>query len=125
MRIFTIALLLVFLATPCFGQITPKVAITYNIDSDNVGEAIGGSIKEDVLGVKNLDLDVLVASEEVGDTLKDDDKIIIKGLSYNYDINESCGIGIGAGISLLDYSDNHLNISETDKYLYGAVSYRF
>lgn len=125
MKIFIMVLVLTMLAVPCFGEITPKVAITYNIDSEQIGEAVGGSVKEDILGIKNLDLDILVASEEVGDTLKDDDKRVINGISYNYDFTEKLSAGIGGGLELLEYSDGEIDLKERDKYLYCALSYKF
>ena len=127
MKVLIIALA-IMLATPCFAEVvtvTPKIAYTYNLETDEQGEAIGGSVKEfKIRDRQSVDIDVLVGSE-VGDTLKTDEKTIIAGVSYNYSITEDLKAGLGAGLSAIELSNGDLDIDGEDEYLYACISYKF
>jgi len=124
MKVIVISLIAMFLLVGVAMAATPKVAATYNLENDEVSEAVGVEVKEDILGVKNLDYDVLIASDK-GETLYDDNKVIINGLSYNYDLNEKASIGIGVGLGLERFEKLEAHrLGEVDKYIYCSVSYK-
>ncbi len=124
-RLAILIMVLAIFVAPAIAQevITPKIAVTYNIDSDTLGEAIGGAVKEDVY-IEGLDIDVLVESN-VGGTLTNDEKTVITGLSYNYDFNDKLTAGIGAGLSAIEFNGDEIDIDEHDKYIYASLSYKF
>ncbi len=101
-----------------------KVAITYNLDSNQAGEAIGIAVKENLFGLKGLDADVLIESE-IGETLTTDEKNILPGLSYNYDFTEDFSIGAGIAMSGIEINGDEVDIDERDKYIYASANYKF
>lgn len=125
MKIVLTVMVLIFTLIGVAMAATPKVAITYNLDSNDVGEAVGASVTEDVLGIKNLDYDILIASGR-NSTLADDEKVVINGLSYNYDVTEKLSIGIGAGLGIDRFEKFEAHrLGEMDKFIFASGSYLF
>jgi len=125
-KLFVVALVMMF-AIPCFAQdiITPKIAVTYNLDTEEEGEAIGGAVYEYKIGEKQtIDADILVESE-VGDTLKSDEKTVIAGLSYNYRITDDFKAGVGYGASAIELTNGNIELNGKAQFIYGCISYKF
>lgn len=108
-----------------YAEAPVKAAILYNLDSNSAEEAVGSTIIPDLFEIENLDYDLLIASE-TGETLDNDNKTIINGISYNYDISEkwSVGAGVALGLKRFERFSSH-RLGEIDKYIYGAVTHNF
>ena len=120
-KMILVLMLISLIASPVMAIGPTKAAILYNIDSHDDAEAIGSAVKEDIFDIEGLDYDVLVASDS-GETFENDEKVIVNGISYNYDVKENLGVFLGAGVGTERV--NNLK-AEHDKFVYGGVSYQF
>ena len=122
--VLVLALALAGPLCPAMAEIPVKAAIAYNCDGNNPEEAIGIAVKQDLF-IKGIDVDLFAVSK-VGETLINNEQAAMGGLSYNYDVNKKLGVFAGAGMGLKRFEklEDH-RYGESDRYVYGGISYSF
>lgn len=104
------------------GEVPTKIELCYNLDTNQAEEAIGFG---KATGIKGLEVDLLMTSN-VGTTLSNDNKGVLLGTSYNYNLNPKLAVNLGAGLELKRFeSFNNGETGEVDKIIYGGLKYLF
>lgn len=106
-----------------------KVAAAY--DGEEIEEALGGALYQDILGYKGIDVDVFLTNLK-GEGLYNDDKNLLTGVSYNYyfGATKSWSAFVGGGVTAKDIFDiqkitDENNIEFGDKYFYAGLGKKF
>lgn len=127
MKVLFVVLAIIMLATMA-QAVEPKVSYFYETDNSEFVKLIGTSVKEDVNGIKGLDIDAWYEIE--GMELKYDEvtlnNLIMSGVSYSKEIK---GFDIGINVAIgQDRIESLTNVDELGETKYGigvCLSKRF
>jgi len=127
MKVLFVVLAIIMLATMA-QAVEPKVSYFYETDNSEFVKLIGTSVKEDVNGIKGLDIDAWYEIE--GMELKYDEvtlnNLIMSGVSYSKEIK---GFDIGINVAVgQDRIESLTDVDELGETKYGigvCLSKRF
>jgi hypothetical protein len=107
MKVLLVVLAILMVATMSYA-VEPKVSYFYEVDNSEFVKLIGTSVKEDVNGIKGLDIDAWYEIE--GMELKYDEvtlnNLIMSGISYSKEVKGfDVGINIAVGQDRIEKLD--------------------